>query len=290
MPFSSQFMICIRRLILYLTVAVVVIAPWGCQIFKQGRGLLHKNAKLPSIQAPPDAVQLDIAFVERPIDDRLLGDALWQEVDQIGALEPAVRKKLTNAGFRIGVAGSSPPRALQLMLGLGSPFDDDSSLTNEKKSSPVRHIVLPPGQFTEIQTSPIYQSCTIEIPSKDGPEAKDFSNTRCLFRVKVHRLQDGWAKLEFLPEIHYGENRLRVTATEGGWRQRTTQKVEPLYNQRFEIELSVGEMVLITVDGTNVGSAGRHFFVGADKDAKVQRLLVVRLADMGNTESPYADK
>ncbi len=278
-----------QRSILYLTTCAALSASLGCNgFFKKPPSLFHRGPKqLPAIQTAREAVQLEIVTVERPFGDLLLS-SLWQEVDQIGDLDPEVEKSLRENGFRVGVASSSPPRVLQSLLGLASAKTAESTHDARKQWSG-RRVVLRPGAETEIQSSPVYFACSIEVPTADGKKLKDYDNVRCLFRVKAQRLQDGWAKLEFLPEIHYGDRSLRYAATDAGWYQQTSQRINRLFGQRFEVTLNLGEMVLITADGKNPRSAGRHFFVGADDDAKVQRLLVVRLAGMGNTQPVYAE-
>ena len=41
---------------------------------------------LPPIQAVPDAIQLEVFFIERPQEDPLLSTGIWKDVDQIGAV------------------------------------------------------------------------------------------------------------------------------------------------------------------------------------------------------------
>lgn len=277
------------RSILYLTTCAALSAFLGCGGFlKKQQSLFHKGPKkLPAIKTSCEAVQLQSVLVERPVGD-LLMRSLWQEIDEIGDNEPEVRKSLRENGFRVGVASSSPPRALQSMLGLESDLAGVSA-EDGSKQLPSLQYVLPPNAETKIDISPFYPACSIEVPTADGKKLKDYTNARCRFQVTARRLQDGWVVLEFLPEIHHGDQRLRFAATDGGWKQQTSQKINRLFGQRFEIKLNLGEMVLITCDGDNIRSAGHHFFVGADEDVKVQRLLVVRLANMGKTEPVYAD-
>jgi hypothetical protein len=265
----------------------------GCALWDEETGSLGGSrnpftrtaGRLPPIAAPADAIQIEILFVERPISDPLLGHALWQEVDQIGAIEPHVRQTLHDNGFRVGIASSSPPRALQSMLGLNSDVPNTSSGIQSPQLS-ARRVMLRSGAETEIQTCLQYPLCALELRGIDGSvQSKEFESVRCLFRVKARRLQDGWARLEFLPEIHHGDERLRHTAAADGWQLKTTQEVEPLFSERFELTINVGEMALVTTNGKSPRSAGYRFFVGPGEDEKVQRLLVVRLANM-NHEQP----
>ena len=145
----------------------------------------------------------DRILVERPVDD-LLMRSLWQEIDEIGSIGHEVRKSLHENGFRVAVASSSPPRALQSMLGLESDFVGVSAGDNSKQL-PSMQYVLPPNAKTKIDASPFYPACSIEVPTTDGKKLKDYANACCRFNVTARRLQDGWVTLEFLPEIHHGD-------------------------------------------------------------------------------------
>ncbi len=261
----------------------------GCALMQKTHKLfVQETTSLRPIVATRDAIQLEVVFIQRPVQDPLLGHALWNEIDQIGALSPEARDALKRAGIRIGHIGSTPPRALQALLGLTS-----ATQTKEKRENSSqlvdRRVTLRSGQETEIVTSFVYPACFLATNGRNSAELKEFRNARCVFRVKANREQDGWVNLEFLPEVHHGNFSVQPTPiAAGGWQYRTTQNIEPLFDQRFSVHLSVGEMVLITVDQTSGGSLGQHFFLGADSDARLQRLLVVRLADMRNIDPVYA--
>lgn len=266
---------------------------WGCTgLFNQipQRTTDQDSNPLPSIATSQEAVQLEIVFAKRPINDPLLGDALWQEVDQIGAIEAGKRKLLQKNGFRIGVASSDPPRALESMLGLSAKSAALSRASSQNLRG--RRVVLRSGADTEIQTSPLYRQCRLEIAGRGQTKSEQFQQARCVLRVKVNRLQGGWARLEFLPEIHHGPQRLRrkAQATEGIWRLHTSQNIEKLYDQRFEITLNVGEMVVVSCDQKNPRSVGHRFFIPAGDNPEFQRLLVVRLADLKASEGLYQDE
>jgi len=261
----------------------------GCAEFlHNGRSIITQEAKLPKMKAPLDAVEIEVLFVERPLDDALLDWALWQEVDQIGALDPIERQKMSKEGFRIGIAGSNPPKSLQALLGL-SDEEDFAANWDQAQTLNGRRLYLRSGAATEIQTSEIYPECTIQVEHAKDESAKDFQHARCLFRVTVERQQDGWVKLKFLPEIHYGEQKVRPRATQGGWHLRTTQQVHPFYQQQFELTLNLGEMAAITSTGEKSNSLGSQFFIGNNENQHTQRLLVVRLANMGNRDGIYSD-
>lgn len=261
----------------------------GCSLIP---GLDRENVStnrplLPQMQAGSGTIQLELIFVERSPEDPLLGPALWREVDQIGALPPRTRSTLQRNGFRIGHVSSNPPEALQTLLGMVSEITDaDADSQNLLKG---RRLVVQSGKETEVQTSPPLESCTIKLPEDEESE-RTFANARCVFSVRAVRLQDGWVRVDFLPEVHHGESVLRRQAAETGWILKGGQQVLAREAQKFSITLGVGEFAVITAEDGLEGTLGDSFFRTRDGDTKRQRLLVVRLADMGRADPIYQPK
>ena len=102
--------------------AVLPLALAGCHLFSMSAGETSGSAKLPRLVAPRDSVQLEIVFVDRPESDPLIGEALWEKVDQIAGFSSDERNKLRKNGWRIGQCSSHPPQALEeLMKAVGQP-------------------------------------------------------------------------------------------------------------------------------------------------------------------------
>jgi hypothetical protein len=237
---------------------------------------------------PQDGIGLDIMYVERRVGDPLIGEALWSEVDQVGAIKPDVRAALLRTGFRVGHVGSSPPRALQQVLGLKSSLP---TFQRNKQSHLLtgHRITIRSGASTDIQTSDLSEHCSLVIEDLDTVRRVEFDNARCQMRVTARRKQDGWVTLEFLPEIHHGNHQLRHVASEAGIGLRSTQEVESLYPQQFSITLNLGEMAVLGCGTGDPDSLGQHFFHGVRGKEKIQRVIIVRLADMKRVQPLYAE-
>lgn len=280
------------RLLPQLAPCVILFSASGCAMFTSFFGDDSEGIDSPftqTVNSPTgptrDIVELEVNFAERPVGDPLLENILWENLDEIGPFEPNRRKSLNQAGIRVGVAGSSPPKALEWLLVRSSAKPGGG----QSNSAPARYsIPIVAGSDSFVQAGPAYESATIRIPTEDGFEEREFTNLRCVLRVTPY-LEEGWVRLRFLPEIHYGHSRLRHTATVADWKLQSRQKVFPLYAQSFEVGLNSGEIAVLSSVGKDKSSIGRHFFVGSTFEDRAQRILVLKLARITTVEGVISE-
>jgi len=233
-----------------------------------------------------DALQIDVVFVERPLGDPLFGKTLWNDIDQVAGFESSELDAVKQLGFLIGNAGANPCPALERMLRESADPLDDADAKNclrLKKQT----FCLRSSESSSIETN-AEQHCTLDLPLFTGPREKKYDNFKSILRLTAVRLQDGWAKLEFAPEIHHGIDRVRPMVINGGWQPKESQEVDTL-PQRFSLKLHVGEMAVMTADPADSRSFGHHAFIREDAEkGSVQRLLVVRLSNMSRIDPVYS--
>lgn len=244
----------------------------------------QSELRLPPIVASRDAVQLEILFVDRPANDALLGDALWKQVDQIAGMSSDVRRTLRENGWRVGHASSHPPRALEQLLEMSSGRQE---VIDSERRLVGRRVALAAGGSLPIDLTELQPE--LRIRTKADEPVKSYSNVKCILNVQIDREQDGWVRLNFTPEVHHGQNWLRPVATQLDWTRRRGQLVEPLFDQKFSLSLNVGEMAVITAEGSDRETAGHSFFRSIHESGGLQRLLVVRVANMRKMVPVYDD-
>ncbi len=236
-----------------------------------GRSLLKQ------VTPQADAIELEVSFVERPVGDPLLGSSLWDELDTISTLDPTVLTSLRRNGFRFGVAGSEPPRNLLAAMGVVGGRYNGHRYSQRS------------GQAMTIDTWPAYATCRVSLDEAGERRQQTYKQARCTFRMTPERLQDGWVRVEFIPEIHHGELKMRAVPGDQGWQPVGSQLVDPLFDQRFSVALNLGETVVLSADGDDPESVGHHFFRGGTTGHKLQRLLIVRLVDMRRIDGVRAN-
>ena len=267
---------------------MILFAAWGCSLFPAKTSTtLHSSGRpvLPPIQVAPESIQLEVFFIERPAEDHLLTTGIWKEVDQLGAIPAETREILHNNGFQVGNVSSNPPPAVQKLLGLVAEIPADSA----ENTKPImgRRQFLAPGMETEIPTGIIHEQCQFRLREGNTTKTVAYENVGCVLRMKANRLQEGWVKIDFQPEVHHGNKQLRRTAATDGLELRMSQEIDVRYAQRFSLKMNVGELAIITATPDHEGSLGEGFFCHDDRGLKKQRVLVVRIVDSGRHSSNF---
>jgi hypothetical protein len=282
---------CRRKVWILLATCFVVAS--GCALFDRTASVLYRSAAkpfsdrnvLPPIQTSREAMQFEIVFAERPAGDRLLGSTLWQEIDQVGCISADDRKSLAEFGLRVGNAGSSLSPALERLLRMTAKQVNDDGGDNRGLRG--RKIYLLSGAEDLIPTGPI-RNATISVPTPGGTTTKEYPDATAVFRIKAHRVQDGWVRLEFQPEIHHGASIMRTVPSKDGFATTFSRNIDPFSNCRFSVDLHVGEVAVISADGSDPQSLGNCCFVADDGQGnKTQRVLAVRLTNMAKADAVY---
>lgn len=232
------------------------------------------DAAVPSVET----VVLEVAHIEQPLSDISMIDLVWKEVDEIGAIDTRTRKKLEENGLRVGIAGPNIPRTLSKMLEVDAAWREERS--DGLQGSTAQSVVVIPGEPTHLHTGDVLPSCKIDVPRVNGRETLELKNVNSLFRIEAEQLQENWVELHLIPEIHHDAESLRRVATEEGWQFQNSQKVLPVYDQKFTLTLNKGEVAVISATEFNPGTLGHAMFIGDGKDDQIQRMIVIRLSDI----------
>ena len=264
-----------------LVLAVAVLTATGCRMLKSSTGetLERIGLRWQPLGYGRDVIQLEFMTLRRPGNDPLLGESLWNRLDTIGRRPARMRSALAEQGIRVGQVGATPPPPLEELLGLTAPEHGDTASGNRSSRHDLKgwRVYLRDGGETEVvlHESPLPSQ---QLDLGDGKTSTTYHNVRYLLRIRVRELREGWVRLECLPEVHHGRQKLQPTATEVGWGLRTRQDIVPLYDLRFTVDLTEGEMTVVTTTPLAANdSIGRHFFTTADGRTQ---LLVARLAGL----------
>lgn len=276
----------VRRLVSPI-LGIVLFLGWstsGCTLFpewSESESAFRSSLKpgLAPIRPQANAIQLEILLVDRWADDPVLVRKLWDEVGRLACLNGNERSRLQQNGIWVGHVGASPPPSIQALL--EAPGQESGKSTAGRVSG--RFLGIPSGQDSEILLGDLQESMTFTLQDGDKSEERTFPQARAVLRVRPDRLQEGWARFTFMPEVHHGDARLRPAATTDGWAYQAGQMHQVLHQLEFTLDLNVGEIAVITSGGKEADSVGKAAFQYLDDGRARQRVLLIRLVDLGQS-------
>jgi hypothetical protein len=258
---------------LFVCALVAALGP-GCALFNPGSAVERITGDrpfLPPLQSERNVIDLEVYYVERVVGDPTIGEGLWRSVNQ-AAGPLSTHAKLRSEGIQYGVAPSSPPAALQSLISRGS-------VSTSTKVTSVKSVPLINGSSAPLHVTALPETCVIPTSGKKGLGSMTVQQGQCTFRVAAERLQEGWVRVAFLPQVEHGAERVRPIATEQRWENSNSRQIESYYDQEFSLELNTGEFVVVGLAEDRPGTLGHLFFRGGDA-GRFQRVMIVRLAGM----------
>ena len=275
MNLRTEMQLSTRTIVPAIVCAVLAACGSGCALFNPSSAVERITAErpfLPPLQNDRNVIDLEVYFVDRVVGDPTIGEGLWRSVNQ-AAGPMSTHADLRRAGIQYGVAPSSPPPALQSLISRGLH-------ASSTKVTAINHVPLINGSAAPIPVSTLPEGCVIPPSGKKGTGPMRINQGQCKFQVAAERLQEGWIKVAFLPQIHHGAERVRPNPTDQRWEMQNGQQVESFYEQEFSLELNTGEFVIVGMADEQPGSLGHLFFRSGDPEGRFQRVMIVRLAGM----------
>ncbi len=283
--------------LLRLSVAatLLIVLP-GCALFgMNGLKTASLADSLPWSKQKPDPndavgtllpmARLEASIVTRPANDPRIRRLVWEELDESGLMTPDNRQRLNQSGFRVGVAGSATPWVLQSLAKEAATanrsVDGQQSILAESTRGiaalgPVFSIMQNGKSMLEVQSQLNPESIPLSrIP--DLASLRDRSRLRCVFEVSVKELNDDWALLSVLPQIHAGAVTTRLSVSGASNQLPTRQNIIPLFDQQFTVKLHTGEIAVIGRHDSADWNPGRMFFQPDSGSSASERLLIIRL-------------
>jgi hypothetical protein len=260
----------------WLVLALVAVAGCAAPVrIKQGKSPLGQA------QMSPDSVVLDVYFVHFPANDAEVNEELWQQIDE-QHFPAALRKRLAQNGFRVGLVGGQIPATLSKLLELkdkpppsgGATETSLIDLTTQPRVQR-QHMTLRPGVHGQIVASEIYAQLPVLACEPDGLCGQTYCQAQGMLAITQYPQSDGRVRLELVPELYYDQAKQRWVGDQGAFRLEQSRPKRMFESLMVTATLAPGTMLLMTSLPNRTGSLGHHFFIeGRDQ----QKLLLVRLA------------
>ena len=264
----------IRISVLLSTIATFALLNCGCRNFEVNDEPTP-GIVLPKTKMESDSVAMRVAVAE--FDD-LQKSAFQSFVDVTDQKLPfETRRRLDEHGLRVSVISNVNSQRLQQLL---SPrvlkrqwlTDNERELKAAGKLEPVlrlasqRHVEKNRAEPFSVEISPVRERLTWTVYSANGPVSDGAELAQCGMRVTSWPQPNGSVKLQFLPEVHHGQE-LSQIGVEGQdlavTQRRMVKELRPL---AFEVELKPGETVMVSPTAT-LDRIGGMFFQADDQQA-----------------------
>lgn len=288
------------RIANHLGIALALIACFasGCRLFpgKEPFGQAQGHSPLRPAQPSPDSVGMEIIWARFSVNDPVLDPAVWRDIDE-AQIEPAVRSELVKNGFRAGVISGSMPEAIASVLHQGESApepkqkDAEKPATAELLSDPIvrgRKCRVRRNQRTEIQASDIYPTMPLLLNDDAELGGRPYTQAQAFYTLRVEPRSDRSATVSLTPEIHHGVPRTKYVNEDAMLRMETQREREVFEKLRLSVKLAPGDS-LVLMSLPDAGSRLGHFFHTVESsDGTQQKLILIRLADVPQSDS-FAD-
>jgi hypothetical protein len=265
---------------------VAAVVPAGCRNLADPVG----KSPLRPARMSPDSVVLEVFFVRFPFGEPEANGPLWDEIDEM-QLPAEVRQRLGRNGFRVGLVGGQVPTALSKLMDLkDKPAPGSQSLEKrvvdlEHEPHVVRrHMEVRAGCRTEIVASDIQDEMPVLLSNASGLEGEIFRKAQAVLVATAFPQPDGRVRVELVPEVHYGDNRLRRVIAPGMVRLESGKRKRVFDEMAIQCALAPGNMLVLSTLPSRAGSLGYRFFTQDANGQREQKLLIVRLAQTQNDE------
>jgi hypothetical protein len=254
----------------------------GCTSEKPVRsGSWFDRLLQPAGPTGPEAVQMDVALLERPLGDPYINRDLWDAADeQVIPLES--RGILEDNGFRIGQIGGITPARLQALL------------TSERSCVNPRRIRTLAGRPSKLVLGPEMECCECRVQGEGSPVSIQLDRALCTFEVVPTLTADRRTRLRFVPQVLHGAANLKPcpASDQSGWMLKEERPAERYAQLAFEVSLAPNEYVVIGGRFDKPETLGHRCFLRAGETPPVQRILVIRTArDPGSpSDPPFPDE
>lgn len=234
---------------------------------------------LPRPQLALDSVVWEVTFVRIPEEQKDFADRFWPQVDE-AVLPLALRRRLTNNGFRGGLVGVAVPAPLQEVLDQHPQAEPGGGA---KMLEPGGEVVARThrlrnrsGQTGKIvvRTNPVEKLAALVYHDDGRVSGESLHQGQFLFSLTSFAQGDGQVHLELIPTIEHGQPKFRFRGENGAWMVDNTSRDVRMFDElKVAARLSPGEAIVLTCTSEERG-LGEQFF-GDDPAEKLPRLLLV---------------
>jgi hypothetical protein len=279
--------------------ATLLCSAAGCDLFRSftagNKSVGSFFADLNSADTPPEhfgpvlqLARLESCVPRGPRGDQRILQLAWEELDESGVMGPEQRRRLNDAGLRVGVAGSSTPWILKRLAQEAGRESrprtahlDASSMnegTTKNSSFGVPFQLLSGGNsFLDVQSGlNLPLQAVQQIPQLQS--LREAGNLRCTIEARVEEIYPSWVEVSLMPVVYTGRATPRLTIVDQQEQLPIRQNQYPVYELQMKLRLMPGEIIVIGRAASETpNTVGRLFFSPETGFSARESLLMVQL-------------
>lgn len=226
-------------------------------------------------------VRLETAVMAASASDRRIRELVWEELDESGLMSPENRRRLNQSGIRVGVSGGTIPWALD-SLRRGERHQLVKTQRPEVGSginqSVGTHVAIPEGGRSLIEIPSVGGSIIIPAGQIAGlNDGAELEAARRVLELTPVEYGNGWVLIRFLPQIHHGAITTRYSIAQGAETMPVRQRIQPLYEQQFELKLHANETAVIGCQESEGWTVGQMLFQSEQLTSTTENLIALQL-------------
>jgi len=258
-----------------ISILLCCLMAGGCAVVKPHS--THKSPLAP-LTVSPDAIMLEVFSAPAPAGVVSL-DELWQLVDE-QPLDPELRRRLAENGFRAGIVGPSVPAVLGKLLKVSDKRISDEEKTmvplDSDRDVSLRLLYAKSGKRNELVIPHTRERLVVLEHCEGQVRGKTYDQADCRLELRAFPEDDGRVRIELTPEIHHGVFQSRVRGSDGQMRFTQERPKRVFADLKLAPRLAPGQMLLVAARSDRPGSAGYHFFTDTQGDKPLPMVWVVR--------------
>ena len=236
-------------------------------------------------QMAPGCAVIEVFSIRLPPGEPNLSNRVWEVADE-QHFPIEVRRNLEKNGFRAGILVGQIPPSLSCLLDLKEKPSAAGEVQQVKVAdlaTPARvssqHMQTRAGQRYEIATSGVIEKMPILVSEAGEIRGLTYEQAQGIFALHVAPQPDGRVQLEFVPEVHHGQNRQHWVGDQSIFRLETGRSKRAFEELKLTAVMDPGAMLLLGSQPNRPGSLGHYFFLESnDRDDRLdQKLILVRL-------------
>ena len=212
-----------------------------------------------------DRVLLDVAIVQRPLDDPFLASEIWAGADEM--ILPMERRELVELnGFRVGLlVGFPPEKLIQLMK------SERSRVERKGRSAPA-------GATIEQFIREAAADCECELRCSAKKERVKLERPKFAIDLTTTVLDDDRIRLRLDPRAEVGDATMRFKPLpeESKWAMEVKRATRTVPGLAFELDMAPNQILIVGPRADQPDSLGHHTFVDESSTPPTQRLLILR--------------